>query len=168
MAFTVEDGTGLEDANSYASVAFADTYFADRAVTTWTGDADAKQAALIKATDYIDFRWGGRFLGAQQFVDTPQALQFPRTGNDLNGYAMDDTVPVALQKACVEYALRALTNPLAPDPTNDVAVTHMRRKVGPIETENTYSQQSQTGIKPYPAADMLLRTLVRPAGVIRC
>ena len=50
MAFIVEDGTGVEDANSYTSVAFADAYFADRNNTTWSGASVAdKEFALVKA-----------------------------------------------------------------------------------------------------------------------
>ena len=33
MALIVEDGTGLSDANSYVSVAYADAYFIARNVT---------------------------------------------------------------------------------------------------------------------------------------
>lgn len=171
MAFTVENGTGLADATSYATIAFADSYFADRLVTTWTGEDAAKQAALIKATDYIDFRWAAKFIGSKQFPETPQALQFPRSGYDLDGIAMDDLVPTAVQKACVEYALRALTGELAPDPSVDAStqqVLRSKRKVGPIETETEFKEASATGLKPYPAADMLLRTVLRPVGPIRC
>lgn len=171
MAFTVEDGTGKADANSYITIAFADSYFLDRAVAAWTGADSVKQAALIKATDFIDARWGKKFLGVKQFP-TVQALQFPRTGKDNDGNAMDDLVPVAVQKACAEYALRALSGELAPDPTVDASgrqVLSSRRKVGPIETETSYSTASVTGIRPYPAADMLLRSVVRVStGVIRC
>lgn len=37
MSLIVEDGTGLPDAESYASVAFADAYFTARNNSAWTG-----------------------------------------------------------------------------------------------------------------------------------
>jgi hypothetical protein len=43
----VEDGTGLANANSYASEATLDTYTDDRGITLASGDAEA---ALVRAT----------------------------------------------------------------------------------------------------------------------
>lgn len=165
MAFVAEDGTGKADANSLCDVAFADAYFLDRAVVAWAAATnDGKQAALVKATDYIETRWVNRFRGCVQFPDTPQALSFPRTG-----IGSDDAVPDRVKKACAEYALRALAGKdLAPDPTVDAtgrAVQSTRRKVGPIETETVYSQgTSVQQFKPYPAADTLLRPYLLPGG----
>ena len=48
----VEDGTGLSNADSFVSVAYADTYFSTRGVSAWASLTN-KEALLIKATDYI-------------------------------------------------------------------------------------------------------------------
>lgn len=166
MAFVAEDGTGLADANSLCSVAYADAYFADRGVAAWTGSNTVKEQKLVAATDYIETRWGQRFRGAVQFPDTPQALSFPRTG-----IQSDDAVPVPIQKACAEYALRALSGALAPDPTVDASgrpVAMKRSKVGPIETEVAYAEGTRVNeFKPYPMADALVAPYLRAAGVIR-
>lgn len=161
MAFVVEDGTGKNNANSYASVADADAYFADRAVGAWAGDESVKQAALIKATDYLDARFGARFIGEKASAE--QALEWPRAGAGF----LDSEVPVKLERACFEYAVRALTAELAPDLKVDASGLSLfakKKKVGPIETEYA-AQQSGLGstpmlIRPYPAADMLLRGLL--------
>ena len=51
----VEDGTGLANANAYVSVEFADEYFSARGNQTWVGLGSAdKEAAIIKATDYLE------------------------------------------------------------------------------------------------------------------
>lgn len=67
MSFTVEDGTGVKGANSYASLAFFNDYFADRAE-----DADSltnlAENLLIAATDYIDTRWFSQWLGRREFL----------------------------------------------------------------------------------------------------
>lgn len=169
MGFVVEDGSGLPTANSYGSDADADTYFSDRGITAWTGDAATKQAALIRATDYIDSRFGMAFLGVPA-VDG-QALAFPRLY--IPGVA-EDEVPVKLQRACFEYALRALTATLAPDPvvgTSGVQTVKTKSKVGPIESEFAVVGGDNAVpmlVRPYPAADMLLKGLVRSSGrVIR-
>lgn len=167
MTFTPEDGTGLDDANSYASVALADAYFAERGISAWTGSNTVKEQALVRATDYIEKRFGGRFRGRKSTQE--QALAWPRTGAyTRDGYPLEE-VPVLLARATAEYALRALTDTLMPDPTTDASgrvVTRKREKVGPIEEETQYAEGSALDaiIKPYPAADALLRDLVVPGG----
>ncbi len=153
MGIVVEDGTGVEDANSYASVDFADLYFEDRGNAVWEAlDDDVKEQCLIRATDYVDGRF--TFLGEKN--DEDQALQFPRDDAE--------TIPVKLQRAVCEYALRAASAPLAPDPTvseTGLQVVSKREKLGPIEEETTYAESRSVMVfKPYPAADMLLRGLV--------
>lgn len=168
MAFVVEDGSAKADANSYASIAEADSYFADRGNTSWTGADAVKQAALVKATDYIEGRFGQRFIGAKKTIT--QALAWPRTGAADFAYT---AIPVGLRRACCEYAVRALSAELAPDLKVDASgltVVATKKKVGPIETDYAVPQ---TGLgstpmlfRPYPAADMLLRGLVYSASQV--
>ncbi len=169
MAFTVEDGTGLDDANAYIEVDYADEYFDDRGITAWTGSSTVKEQAIVRATDYVETRYGNNFAG-QREVDG-QALSFPRDyiydfeGNEIEG------VPVNLKKAVAEYALRALSAALMPDPdVNDSgrAVKSTRQVVGPIEDTTEFFQGVARLTKPYPAADKLLSSLlVSRGGVIR-
>ena len=157
MAFTVEDGTGLASSNALIDVAFADAYFTDRGIAAWTGDtATIKQPAIIRATDYLCNRF--TFLG-EVYVET-QALAFPRTYDD-------ETVPVMptkMKQAVAEYALRALTQTLAPDPvvsTTGGQIIEKVEKVGPLEEATRYAEGVANAVlRPYPAADMLLRGLV--------
>ena len=169
MTLVVEDDTGLENANSYVDVDFVDAYFTERGNAAWTGSDAVKEAAIIRAMDYVETRW--TFLGIPEFPETPQALQWPRL-YVFNEKTMTyyDGVPLNLKRAVAEYALRALAGELAPDPTTTETgqvLKSLREKVGPLETETVYQDGGQTGsvvagLKPYPAADMLLRGLVRP------
>lgn len=125
-----------------------------------------------------------------------QALQFPRdtrqvfVGNldyvDVNtiypqfGYPNLTTfadltkpvvIPTQLKKACAEYALRALQNgTLLVDPTVDPTgqlVQTIREKVGPIDTTTTYYNLAGISItQPYPAADLLLKPLLKAGGTV--
>ena len=63
MALVVEDGSGLSGANSYATAAQADTYASDRGLSAWTGDTATKEAALIRATDYLEATYREAWLG---------------------------------------------------------------------------------------------------------
>lgn len=160
MSFIVEDGTGLPDATSLVSVEFADDYFVLRNVQEWQGTNTEKEAWLVQATDYVSTRFN--FKGWPLTHD--QSLPFPREG-EISG------TPVNMLKAVCEYALRAKEGPLAPDPVVDEsgwAVTSKTEKVGPIEDTKSYSS-SIVGSKimqfrPYPAADVLLKGLLRNAG----
>lgn len=160
MSLVVEDGTVVADANSYCSVAFADSYFADRGVVEWTGTNAKKEEALIRATDYIESKYSVRFKGNPETDD--QSLSWPRLNVNYDGI-----IPIPLRKATAEYALRALTTKLAPDPVIDETnrmIASKSEKVGPISETTTYAT-SGTGsagmiFRPYPAADSLLRGLV--------
>lgn len=163
MAFVVEDGTGISNSNSYTSVDFANSYFADRNQAEWTGTDEVKKAALIRATDYIELRFSNLFFGEKKVAS--QALSFPRISDRFT------EMPVSLQRACCEYALRALSAKLLPDPVIDATgqgLERIRERVGPIETETRYQYQGpgtvRTILRPYPFADGMLKDLIRNSG----
>ena len=168
MAYVFEDGTGLANANSFVEVSYADAYFLDRGVAMWSGTDVAKQGWLVQATDYIEVRFANYFRGTK--LTEVQSLSFPRVSVEFA------QMPDCLKKACCEYALRAKSAKLMPDPAIDstgLGLLSTRKKVGPIEKEIRYQYRGPgtvtTLIRPYPAADALLVNLMRPAnrGVIR-
>lgn len=186
MAFLAETGDGTASANSYIDVAFADTYHADRGHTAWAGvlttvTTQQKQEALIRATDHIDRTFGTMYKGYKS--TDAQGLEWPRSNaRSPNGYSLLE-VPAALQKATAEYAIRALLyGVLTPDPPPETPrqalteaetlpeygegqgkVVLTRDKVGPIETERRFSKTASTTLPSHPAADMMLRPLLRAA-----
>jgi len=129
----------------YGNVAAADAYHAARANVAWTGDDVAKQAALIRASVYIDGRyrkllasgvWQSLFPGVKT-EGRGQAREWPRTGaEDYEGHAIpSDQVPVEVEQATYEAALRELVEPGSLSPDFVAASTVKRQKVGPIEEE---------------------------------
>jgi len=162
MAFTLETGTGIAGANAYLSVAAADLYFTDRGVAAWTGSNTLKEQAIIKATDYVELRFSAAWKGEQ--LTTTQGLSWPRV--DTSGF--DNQVPTRLQKAVAEYALRALSATLAPDPVvsdTGFSVVTTKEVVGPIEQSYEIAGGSNKSqpmlIRPYPAADLLIGPLLK-------
>lgn len=159
MTIMVEDGTGLPNSNAYASVANADIYFTDRGNTAWLAlTTPVKETLLILATDYIDMRFGQMFKSTILVED--QALQFPRVG-----YV---DIPVPIQKATFEYAIRASTIALAPDVTRDPSGYQISRtfeKIGPIEERKDFavigSGSAITYFNSFPAVDSLLRPYLK-------
>lgn len=117
MPFIVEDGTGLADANAYASVAEVTAYATDRGLA-FTGSQSAQEAAIIRATSYLDARYGSRFNGERLRLRL-QALVWPRSqATDTDGSLIDGlTVPREIKAATAEAAIRELATPggLAPD-----------------------------------------------------
>lgn len=187
MAFTVEDGTGVTGANSYATVAAFRAYHAERGRAAEDGDyPDAVvQAALIRATDFIEQRWLGRFIGQSRLLTT-QGLSWPRTYVYVDGVSVSG-LPVQLVRAVHEYGWKALEyaslTPAPPAPfarakadgTTEAAsgtLSASRVKVDVIEEEYSYARGSAQGelravslvngvaIPHYPEADLLMRVLV--------
>lgn len=166
MAFLEEDGTGITGANAYVAQVFVDGHHADRNNTRWTDfTSPEKLAAIIRASDYIDKRFGRRFVGIRSQKN--QGLEWPRTDAfDDDGFVLSaiDDIPRQLQKAAAEYALRAaICGVLSPDPIPPVPkqsmetgadarnldvitgeVIRKRDKVGPLEEERWFESTSQT------------------------
>lgn len=139
MTFTLEDGNDIANANAYAAVADVDTYFSDRNDSAWTGDTPTKQAAIIKATQYVDQRWGGRLKGTRSNENND--LEFPRSSlYDRAGKAVTG-IPTKLKNAVAEYAKFSLGSDLFPTiemNTTGKRLKATREQVGPIRTEEEY------------------------------
>lgn len=77
MTFKVEDGTGVADANAYATEEFVTSYLADRGrgeENAWdTALPTERETAIVQATDFVEQRWGDRFLGIKEFLDISAA-----------------------------------------------------------------------------------------------
>ena len=157
----------------YGSVAAADAYHLARANAAWVGDEAAKQAALIRASAYIDGkyqsqnscgRWESLFSGTKT-GGRAQALQWPRTGaSDTEGHAIPaDEVPIEIEQAAYEAALREIALPGSLSPDYVAARSIKREKVGPLETEFAVSDASSGAGSVRPVitiVDELLATLL--------
>jgi hypothetical protein len=171
MAFTVEDGTGVENANAYVEISFVTDYLTERGrQAAWIAAAEAaQQAAIIAATDYAELRYARRLRGYREFPDVPQGLSFPRLGiYDREGYAVEG-VPLKWKQGIAEYAERALGDELLPDPATSTvggAVVEEEKVVGPIKTRTKYQEgtTSQVLIHAYPAADGLFKEFLQGSG----
>lgn len=153
---TLNATAAATDANSYATVAFADSYHEGRLYAdVWTqANATKKAAALVQATTMIDafFSTHPRAWEGSP-TTTTQALCFPRTGLTLrNGNLVDSaTIPTDLAKAASELARQLLSSDLSAD--NAVAnqgITSL--SAGPV----SLSFKQEIASKPIPDAVLQL------------
>ena len=105
FVFVVETGDCDPDANSYASVDFADDYISTNAsvAADWAAlTDDEKEKYLVRASKYLDrmVQWNG------DRVDDESGLRWPRSGAyDADGFEIpDNVIPEVLQEAVCELA----------------------------------------------------------------
>lgn len=131
MALVIEDGSLVDSANSYATVAQARDYALARGVTLSATDS-VVEALLIKAADFLE-GLEAKFKGSR--VDPEQALAWPR--DEVFLFSSDTKLPITeiptlLIKAQCQLAVDAVAIDLQPSGSGREVI---RRKVDVIETE---------------------------------
>ena len=143
MTLTVEDGTGLSNADAYISVADAETYFTNYSLTgAWDnftptdGSEPVQQEVAIRyATKCVDDLYGDYY--ASRKLTQTQSLLFPRfSWHDDNGTVMSG-VPTCLAQATAEVALLILDGFDPLDNSDDTG----RQKLSRVDLEGIRSQQ---------------------------
>lgn len=153
-----ETGAGLEDANSYITLAYADTYHATFGNTAWPATPDVntdpagyatitalKELALIRATRAVDTLFGDDFKG-YPLVST-QALLFPRTAFYINRtqVVQAGTLPRALKDAVAEVALKDVNGEnINPDVAAAAVTGSETVKVADVEVSTTFNDTPTT------------------------
>lgn len=116
MALVIDATIGGADANSYLTLAEAETYFEGRLHSSnWTGATEAdKKSALVMSARMIDqtFAWQG------SRASTTQALDWPRSSVvDCEGASVLSTIiPTQIQSAQCEQSLALLSFDLTKKP----------------------------------------------------
>lgn len=132
LTLIIEDGSGVENANTYISLANAEIYFESRAnKAVWSGASDDdKNIALVDAARQMDmmFDW----FGSRATED--QGLRFPRFSiYDPDGWMYDSNeIPSELKDAQCEIALGVLAEDRTDDPDG---IGIKRVKAGSVEVE---------------------------------
>lgn len=162
MALIVENGTIVENANSYVDVVYARAYAESRGLALSAVDATL-EAQLITAMDYLEAlrsQYQGTKLGG---------LQWPRYGVTIDGVELaSDTIPKELKDAQCRLAFEVSSGvDLMPTTFGKFA---KKEKVGDLEVE--YSEGLSTSQQPsLTVVDNLLAQLMKHAsfrlGVVR-
>lgn len=169
MAFTPQDDTGtVADANAYIDEDEFSAYHTDRGTDVSGYDEEVIQAAIVKATTYLDARF--RFVG-QRLNAREQSTEWPRSAAKDRDGRLVLGIPREIKNATAEYALRAITDELCPDPVRSdtgIPLQALRQTTGPFSESATYVPGGQFELPHYPMADLqLLRSgLVRTGGIV--
>lgn len=101
MTLVLEDGTGLEDSNTYVEYTDLEDYAEARGITTLPATQAELEALLVRAMDYIESL---SFIGDK--LTQEQALQWPRENVSIDGFDVDeDVIPLLLKEAQMETAM---------------------------------------------------------------
>lgn len=161
MALVIEDGSIVENANSYVSIDDCDEYHATLGNASWTGADAVKEQAIIRAMKWLERRqWKGRKY------DYEQPLQWPRVDVYAGGYEVYyDIVPQDVIDALCEAALVELLEPSALRPSLDRGGMVTSFTLVGVMSE-TYSGNAP-GSKTYETIMGPLRDYVRSGGNIK-
>ena len=96
----VEDGTGIETANSYADILFAQSYLLGERLALFNDlSDDQKEAALIHGSFFVD----NAYIFRGNRASAEQGLNFPRTDLIVENFEITG-IPAAIKRAAVEAA----------------------------------------------------------------
>ena len=128
MTIIVEDGSIVENANSYMSVAEIKTFAEDRGYTLPATDPEIEKL-VIRSMDYLE-SLSDKYLGSKTEVE--QELQWPRTSVFIDGFEVHaNFIPPALKRALAQAVVDSQSGELMSAPTPAVK----KQKVDVIETE---------------------------------
>lgn len=128
MALTVEDGTGVPEADSYLEIADIAAYATKRGLSFSTADAPAAEAAARRAATWLDATYRDRLPGVR-LAGRGQGLEWPRKAA-VDSYGTElpsDEVPSEWIYAFCEVAVRELAQPGSLSP--DVVIGRVKKSV---------------------------------------
>lgn len=161
MALLTEDGTNVPGAESYQTVAGADTYHSNLGNATWAAlTTPVKEQLLRKSTQYMTQMYRNRWKGYRSYSN--QALDWPRqfvlVDDSLHNEEIEsDEIPVDIKNACAELAFKSNSVTLNPDierQTASVTVSSLSVTYVPGSPQN----------KKFSAIDMMLRPYLKNGG----
>lgn len=155
MALIIEDGTIVENANSFATVAECRAYADPRGLTLPVEDGDV-EILLIKATDYLN-SLESKYQGDRYNQD--QELSFPRESIYLFDKYIGGTIPKILKNGQCQLAFDTIENDLlAPGTGREV----LEEAVGALKVKYAESGTTAPQFNPT-AAIAILDPLFKPS-----
>jgi hypothetical protein len=162
VALTIVATAGSASANSFVTLAEAETYMEGRGnKATWTAAADAdKNIALVEATRDIDAM---DFIG--YVAESTQSLAWPRQwavdpDDPSQNYYATNEIPTRVKDATSELAFQYIKAGTTDVAAIDSKTNVKRKKVDVLETEYFAPSETPTGLARYPRVLTWLRPLL--------
>ena len=147
VVIVVEDGSQIENANSYVTLDEANEYVANiGGDSSWDSlTDDNKNIRIYQAQRYLHQKYASKFVGSVS--STTQPLDWPRgNGYTRNGVELDDSsIPIEVKDSQIELALlwSRGSNVLYPSGSNNVKKVY--KKLSVMTTETEYFSPSVNG-----------------------
>lgn len=135
----IEDGTGVTNANAYASLTFMDNYHSNLGNTNWSGGFLVRENAALRFMRWLDGQ--EHLLQGERTYDN-QCLAWPRCGVFIGDKELDnDVVPLNVLKAysegtLIEFLKKDATAPTLKDGGGKIKESF--KKLGPMSKGVTY------------------------------
>lgn len=134
MALIIEDGSIVDNANSFVAAVELAAYATLRGVTI-TADTAKQESLLILAMDYI-FNSEPNMKGER--VTQGQLLPYPRVDVSFHGfYINNNTIPVQLKNAQIELAIQA--------GASDILISETTSNLASFNVDGVYSESYFSG-----------------------
>tara|TARA_R110000803_G_scaffold77579_1_gene142448 strand:- start:291 stop:788 length:498 start_codon:yes stop_codon:yes gene_type:complete len=152
MALIIENGTGVDNANSYISVAEARSFASLRSLILPSSDS-AVEVLIVKAFDYLEsLDYKGNH------ANPPQSAEFPRRDLYLQGVLFaQNEIPNKLKQAQSQLTYEAVNTDLQPTGNGKEVI---KEKVDVVEVQ--YSEKGINVARPtFTTVNSLLKDLVK-------
>lgn len=153
MSLIVVATAGAVDANSYCTLAEAESYFESRLhKTIWNAATTAdKNMAIVWATSVLDSTMNWYGWGMTEI----QSLRWPRSGlASPDGWPISSTtIPPFLKKATAEFAMHLIESDRMADPDTigfkQIAVSSIQIATDKFDRKSTIPQAVWNIVRPY-------------------
>ena len=170
MPVTIVETAGSATANSYVTLAEADSFMEGRLnASTWETDAsdDDKNRGLVEATRQISrLGYGGRRTDSTQVLSWPRQFAFD-PDSPVQDYFTNTVIPQRVKDATMELAFQYIkagtTDVAALDSTYNVS----SKRIDVLETAYVEPWARARGLNRYPSVMQHIRPLLVGSGVSR-
>lgn len=155
-------------ATAYGTVAEADQYFTDRGGAAeypeWFASTELEKGlSMVRGSDFIDLEFEESMQGRR--AAEGQTNAYPRTGVTVQGYLLSSTeTPLRAKQASWEAAYRDRKgDELLPDGLDRSAggeIESTSKGLGPLKTQVSYREGTQTNERHYRRIEALMRPLL--------
>lgn len=171
MALILEDGSNVANSNTYVSLSYADSYFANLNNLDWTGlsdtesDIELKETALIQATLSVELLYGDDYKSYVAFNE--QSLLFPRMSFIKNGWqsVTQGTIPKELKDAVCEVAVMYINDAnIFPNANTDSNIKVSDKAIGELKKKLEYFKATNPEkYKGFGKVEKILRPILNTA-----